>query len=136
MGVYGGGTAAPTTPARLASGDHQLVFARKFPKEVNPDTWAAMIPALAGRLGFDPADVDQFIFTQLNIGSIHETLDRLGLPRDRAHTIMDRVGYTGSACIPMALHDAVATGRARPGDLVMLVASGGGLSFAAAALRL
>jgi 3-oxoacyl-[acyl-carrier-protein] synthase III len=36
----------------------------------------------------------------------------------------------------MALHDAVATGRARPGDLVMLVASGGGLSFAAAALRL
>ena len=136
MGVYGGGTAKVTTHAGLDAHEHQLVFARKFPKEVNPDTWAQMVPALAARLGFSPADVDRYVFTQLNIGSIHETLDRLGLPRDRAHTVMDRVGYTGSACIPMALHDAVISGRANPGELVMLVASGGGLTFAAAAFRL
>lgn len=136
MGVYGGGTRLPATPAVLERRDHQLVFARKFPKEVNPDTWARMVPALCERLGFAPADVDRYIFTQLNIGSIRETLDRLGLPHDRAHTVMDRVGYTGSACIPMALHDAVVQGLANPGELVMLVASGGGLTFAAAAIRL
>ncbi|HMV69719.1 MAG TPA: ketoacyl-ACP synthase III [Myxococcota bacterium] len=134
MGVYGGGTRRPVTQASIEAHDHQLVFARKFPKEVNPETWSRMVPALCERLGFSPADVDRYVFTQLNIGSIYETLDRLGLPRDRAHTIMDRVGYTGSACIPMALHDAIVTGRVSRGDRIMLVASGGGLTFAAAAI--
>lgn len=136
MGVYGGGTRRPVTPESLAEHDHQLIFARKFPKEVNPDTWSRMVPEYCRRLGITPAEVDRYVFTQLNIGSIHETLDRLGLPHDRAHTVMDRVGYTGSACIPMALHDAIVTGRAKPGDTVMLVASGGGLTFAAGAFRL
>lgn len=136
MGVYGGGTRRPVTEESLAAHDHQLVFARKFPKEVNPDTWARMVPEYCARVGISPAEVDRYIFTQLNIGSIRETLDRLGLPHDRAHTVMDRVGYTGSACIPMALHDAILTGRVKPGELVMLVASGGGLTFAAGAFRM
>jgi len=38
--------------------------------------------------------------------------------------IMGKWGYTGSACIPMALHDAIVTGRMKTGDLVVLVGSG------------
>jgi 3-oxoacyl-[acyl-carrier-protein] synthase-3 len=136
MGIYGGGARAPSTEASLASRAHQLVFAKKFPKEVNPATWSKMIPKVCERAGFAPEDVALFIFTQLNLGSIHETLDLLGLPRERAHTVMDRFAYTGSACIPMALHDALQHGRAGPGDRVVLVASGGGLTFAASAWQL
>jgi 3-oxoacyl-[acyl-carrier-protein] synthase-3 len=54
----------------------------------------------------------------------------------RAHTVMEKWGYTGSACIPMALHDAVLAGRARPGDLLLLVGSGVGYNQAGMALRL
>lgn len=135
MGVYAGGTAKPVSADRLEAGEHQLVFARKFPKEINPETWTRMVKSLTERLDLTPADVDHYIFTQLNIQSIRETLDNLDIPHDRTTTVMHDVGYTGSACIPMALHSARSQGRVKDGDLVMLVASGGGLSFAAAAMR-
>ncbi len=136
MGIYAGGTRRPVDAEALAEGAHQLRFVHKFPKEINPATWEAMIREQCDALGITPQDVDHYVFTQLNINSIHETLDALDVSRDRAHTVMDRFGYTGSACIPMAFNDLVQTGRPEPGDLVFFVASGGGLSFAIAAFRL
>ena len=132
MGIYGGGTRRPVTPQVLEERGHQLVFAKKFPKEINPLTWTRMVKALTGDLGLSPLQIDHYVFTQLNIHSIWETLDNLGVPRERGHTIMDRVGYTGSACIPMAFDDLVRGGGTKPGDTVCFVASGGGLSFATA----
>ena len=44
---------------------------------------------------------------------------------------MDRYGYTGSACIPMAVHDATVQHKLKKGDLVFMLGSGGGLSMAA-----
>lgn len=61
-------------------------------------------------------------------------MDDLGLPMDKTHTVMDKWGYTGSACMPMALDDAVAQGRGpQPGELVVFCGSGGGAAFGAAA---
>jgi 3-oxoacyl-[acyl-carrier-protein] synthase-3 len=54
----------------------------------------------------------------------------------KTHTIMEKWGYTGSACIPMALHDALEEKKIRPGDLVVLVGSGVGYNQAAAAVRM
>ena len=47
-----------------------------------------------------------------------------------AHTIMGKWGYTGSACIPMALDDLVALDKLKNGDLIVMCASGGGLNMA------
>ena len=53
-------------------------------------------------------------------------------PLEKTHWIMDKWGYTGSACIPMALDDAIESGRGpEPGDKVLFCASGGGISMAA-----
>ena len=49
---------------------------------------------------------------------------------------MDKWGYTGSACIPMAFNDAWEKGKVNPGDLVLFIGSGGGLAFAAALFRM
>ncbi|MFK7930399.1 MAG: 3-oxoacyl-ACP synthase III family protein [Myxococcota bacterium] len=136
MGIYGGGTRNPVTPAVLEERGHKLVFARKFPKEINPLTWTRMVRELCVEVAITPQQVDHYIFTQLNIHSIWETLDNLGVPRDRGHTIMDRVGYTGSACIGMAFDDLVRTAGVQPGQRVCFVASGGGLSFATALFKL
>ncbi|TSA27712.1 MAG: ketoacyl-ACP synthase III [Ignavibacteriales bacterium] len=136
MGIYAGGTFQPTTKEVLEQKGQLLKFARKFPKEINPVMWTKMIREITQRLNLTPEKIDHYFFTQLNINSIHETLDNLGIEHERAHTIMDHYGYTGSACIPMALDDAEQKGKLKEGDVVAFIGSGGGLAFASAIFRL
>jgi len=139
MGVYEGGAAAPISPN--VSGDgasgrtQKLSFRKKFPDGFNPDHWTRLVRELCDTLQVTPQDVDRYFFTQINIESIRETLGRLDLPEDRAHNVMDRFGYTGNACIAMAVADADAKGLLSDGDLVFLIASGGGAAIAGMALR-
>jgi 3-oxoacyl-[acyl-carrier-protein] synthase-3 len=60
---------------------------------------------------------------------------KLELPVERTHTIMQKWGYTGSACIPMVLHDAIGAGKLNRGDNVIMCASGGGLNMACVAFK-
>lgn len=135
MGIYGGGTRKPFDQGVLDRREHQLAFTKKFPVELNPTTWTQMIRELCAELGIAPLQVDHYVFTQLNLHSIHQTLDALEVPRERAPLVMSRVGYTGSACLPMAFDDLVSRGGVKEGEWVFFVASGGGLSFAVAAFR-
>ncbi len=135
MGIYGGGTKNPISDSVLANHDNQLKFVKKFPKELNPTTWTRMVQEVVAEAGCTVEDVSMAFFTQININSIRETMDNMGLPYDKTHTVMDRYGYTGSACIPMALAESVELGKVKPGDLVVFMGSGGGLAFAAAAFR-
>lgn len=133
MGIYAGGTMKPLSAAVLEEGSHQLDFRKKIPIETNVTQWPKLIHSLLDRTGFGLADVKHYFFTQINIDLINESLDRLKVDRSKAHNIMDQYGYTGSACIPMAMADADAKGKLKEGDLMMLVASGGGVSMAATA---
>jgi len=136
MGIYAGGAHQPITPEVLEKHDHQLKFVKKFPKELNPETWSRMAYNLCDRLDTKPEAIDKLFITQININSIWETLDRLELPHERAHNIMHYYGYTGSACIPMAFNDAWEKDLVKAGDLVFFIGSGGGLAFASAAFQL
>ncbi len=136
MGIYAGGTHRPVDEQVLRNQDHRLKFVRKFPKELNPEMWSTLARDLCERIGVSPGEVARYFITQININAIWETLDRLGVPRERGHTIMHRYGYTGSACIPMAFNDAWEKNLVKPGDLVLFIGSGGGLAFAGAAFRL
>ena len=136
MGIYAGGTAMPVNKEVIERKDHLLKFVKKFPKEINPETWTKMILALTKEVNVTPQDVKHYFFTQININSIFETCDNLEVPRERAHVIMDRYGYTGSACIPMAFDDARRNGKLNEGDLAVFMGSGGGLAFACAIFKL
>lgn len=136
MGIYGGATRHPITDEVVANHDHQLKFVRKFPKELNPEIWSQMARTLNERLSVESRDVDRYFITQININAIYETLDRLGVPRDKGETVMHKFGYTGSACIPMAFNQAWEQEKVKSGDLVYFIGSGGGLAFASAAFRL
>lgn len=135
MGIYAGGTKTSVNKTTIANHDHQLKFVRKFPKEINPITWTKMITDTVNRSGYKVSDIDMIFLTQININGIRETLDNLGLSMEKTHTVMDRYGYTGSACIPMALAEADALGKIKPGDLVVFMGSGGGLAFATAVFK-
>ena len=136
LGIYTGGAARPATAEAVAAhGKPHVEFVRKFPATFNTERWPELVRATLAKAGLTLDDVSLFLFTQLNLRTIEAVMDVMGQPRAKAHWIMDKWGYTGSACVPMALDDAVAQGRLAPGDLVVMCASGGGISMAAAAIR-
>ncbi len=136
MGVFAGGTAEPVTEAVLRDGyRNRLRFVEKYPASVNEEGWPRIARSVLARAGAAPADVDLWLWTQVNRSTIETVMAALGQPMARAHTVMQKWGYTGSACLPMALDDAARAGRLAPGDLVLLTGSGAGLSMASVALR-
>jgi 3-oxoacyl-[acyl-carrier-protein] synthase III len=136
LGVYTGGAARPATAEAVrAWGAPHVEFARRIPAGFNQEHWPPLVRRVVAEAGLALEDVELFLFTQLNLRTIEAVMAELGLPLARTHWTMDRWGYTGSACIPMTLDDAVQRGRLRHGDHVVLCASGGGVALAAAVLR-
>jgi 3-oxoacyl-[acyl-carrier-protein] synthase III len=91
--------------------------------------------AVLGRAGFAPGDVDLFVPHQANARIIAAAGQRLGIPEERWVVTIDRYGNTSSASVPLALADALETGRLHLGDLVLLSGFGGGMTWASAVLR-
>jgi 3-oxoacyl-[acyl-carrier-protein] synthase III len=136
MGVFAGGTAEPITAEVLEAGyRNRLRFVQKYPASINEEGWPRLARSVLARAGSDPQDVSLWLWTQVNRSSIVAAMSRLEVPLERAHLVMGEWGYTGSACIPMALDSACAAGRLSPGDLVLMTASGAGLAMASLALR-
>ena len=135
MGVFAGGTAEPITDEVLASGyRNRLRFIQKYPASVNEEGWPRIARSVLDRIGKTVEDVDLWLWTQVNLSTIKTVMGSIGQPMDKAHTVMGKWGYTGSACLPMALDDAVRSGRLNDGDLVMMTASGAGLAMGSLAL--
>ena len=85
--------------------------------------------------GVTAADIALVVPHQANVRIIEAACDRLGIPAERTAVVIDRVGNTSSASIPLALADALDAGRVGPGDLVLLVGFGAGMTAASAVLR-
>lgn len=135
-GIYAGGTAEPATHEAVEAGRTQVRFLEKFPSSVNREGWPRMVREAAKNGGFGLGEIDHLIFTQVRSKTIDEVMQDLGLPGEKAHKIMDKWGYMGSACLPIAFHDAVAQKKIKGGDLVLFVGSGVGYNQCTAAMRL
>ena len=85
--------------------------------------------------GMTAADVDLFVAHQANRRIILGTADRLGLDSSKVVINIDRYGNTTAATIPLALADALADGRLKKGDRVLLAAVGAGFTVGAILLR-
>ena len=136
MGVFAGGTAEPITEAVLRDGfRNHLRFVQKYPAEVNEVGWPRIARSVLERAGCTPDDVGLWLWTQVNRSTIVSVMATLDQPLERAHTVMGKWGYTGSACLPMALDDAVRAGRLHDGELVLFTGSGAGLAMGSLAMR-
>jgi 3-oxoacyl-[acyl-carrier-protein] synthase-3 len=85
--------------------------------------------------GLTAADIDWLVPHQANSRIIDGIGRKLGLPRDRIVMTIARHANTSAASIPLALTEAAGDGRIRPGDLVLMEALGGGLSWGASLAR-
>jgi len=135
-GIYAGATAEPATEEAVRAGRTSVKMVDRYPPEINNEGWPKVVRSLARDSGFDISEIDFIVFTQVRKPTIELVMNDLGLPMSKTHMIMEKWGYTGSACIPMALHDALEENKIRPGDLVVLVGSGVGYNQAAVAVRM
>jgi 3-oxoacyl-[acyl-carrier-protein] synthase III len=135
-GIYAGGTAEPASEAAVRAGRTRVQFIERYPPEINEKGWPSITRRLAREGGFELNDVDLFIFTQVRKPTIENVMADLGVPFERTHTIMEECGYAGSACVGMALHDAIEKGKLRSAGLIVLVGSGVGYNQAGVAFRM
>ncbi|MDE0117832.1 MAG: ketoacyl-ACP synthase III [bacterium] len=85
--------------------------------------------------GLEAAEVAAVIPHQANMRIIESAMKRLGIPLEKAATVLETTGNTSSASIPLAMDAAVSKGAVSDGDAVLLVGFGAGMSVAAALLR-
>jgi len=85
--------------------------------------------------GVTAQDIALVVPHQANIRIIESANAKLGLPMERTAVVLDYTGNTSSASIPLALVDAIDHGRLSPGDLIMFVGFGAGMTWASAILR-
>jgi 3-oxoacyl-[acyl-carrier-protein] synthase-3 len=81
------------------------------------------------------ADIDVMIPHQANIRIIEATAKHAGIPMEKVYVNVDRYGNTSAASIPIALDEALETGRIREGSTVLLVAFGAGFTWGAMVVR-
>ena len=134
--IQSGGTVEPASEESSRAGRTSVKMLERYPPEINNDGWPRLVRAAAANGGFEIRDIDFIVFTQVRKPTIELVMNDLKLPMSKTHTVMEKWGYTGSACIPMALDDAIEEKKIQPGDLVVMIGSGVGYNQAAAAFRM
>ena len=128
-------SAQPSAAARIAAGDGYI---RMAGREVFKSAVRSMcdgVDAVLEQAGVSKEDIDLLVPHQANIRIIEATARYAGLPMDRVWVNVDRYGNTSSATIPVSLHEARQAGRITDGSLVLMVAFGAGLTWAATLIR-
>jgi 3-oxoacyl-[acyl-carrier-protein] synthase-3 len=90
---------------------------------------------LLDRNGLTPADIDLFVSHQANRRIIQAATEKLGVGPEKVIINIERFGNTTAATIPLALNDALCSGRLKKGDLVLLASVGAGFTVGAVLLR-
>lgn len=136
ISMPGGGSRFP--PHSKESIDQRLPFIKMMGNE----TFKVAVRAMAGlskevldRAGVKAEDLDLFIPHQANQRIIQAVGKRLGFSSEQVYSNVASVGNTSSASIPIAMTQAIREGRLKRGELVMVTAFGGGLTWASALIR-
>jgi len=136
ISMPGGGSRFP--PNSRESIDQGLPFIKMRGNETFKVAVRAMTELsldLLERAGVQPAELDLFIPHQANQRIIQAVGKRMGLSGEQVYSNVHQFGNTSAASIPMAMVGAVEEGRLKRGDLLLLTAFGGGLTWGSALVR-
>ncbi|MDR2860402.1 MAG: ketoacyl-ACP synthase III [Elusimicrobiota bacterium] len=133
---YGGGTVCPATAESVAANHHvmkmqgNIVFKNAVPKMVRAAEEAIL------KSGKKVQDIKLFIPHQANMRIIQAVAKKLELSMDRVFVNIHKTGNISSATTITALDEAIRTGKLQKGDLVVLVAFGGGFTWGGCVIRI
>jgi len=130
-----GGSRMPTSEETVKNGSH---FLRMEGKEVFKEAVKALQSSTLEAIkqaDITPDDIDLLIPHQANYRIIEAVRKRLELPEEKVFSNLDRYGNTSSASVPIALDEAVKSGRLKRGDIVVFSAFGAGFTWGASVVR-
>ncbi|WP_406145809.1 beta-ketoacyl-ACP synthase III [Streptomyces sp. NBC_01012] len=132
--IPAGGSRQRSSDVPVAADDHYFSMQGKkvFAHAVRRMAESSL--ALLGNVGWSTDEVEYLVGHQANLRILRSVAKQIGLEAERAVTNIDKVGNTSAASIPLALADAVAEGKFKTGDRLLLTAFGGGLTWGSAAL--
>jgi len=133
--VPAGGSRMPASPETVQNRMHFMKLRGREVFKFAVIKMVEMIEASVKQCGLSLSDVSLIIPHQVNMRIIDAAIERLGIPAEKFFVNIDRYGNTSAASVPIALHEARASGRLRSGDVVVLVGFGGGLAWGASVLR-
>jgi 3-oxoacyl-[acyl-carrier-protein] synthase-3 len=131
----GGGSADPISEKVVCERSHYMKMAGREVFKAAVLAMAEACDEALRRAGLTADDVDLLIPHQANIRIIEATAKHAGMPMEKVMVNVDRYGNTSSASIPLALDQAIAEGRVKPGSILLLVAFGAGFTWGSAVIR-
>ncbi len=131
----GGGSKTPASIESVQQRTHYIQFKGKEVFKLAINNITNLILETVEKNGLSLEDIDLIIPHQSNLRIIEATMEKLGLPMEKAFVNIDKYGNTSSASIPIAIDEARKEGRLSKGDIVALVAFGGGLTWGSSIIR-
>ncbi|MGZ8694176.1 MAG: beta-ketoacyl-ACP synthase III [Gaiellaceae bacterium] len=130
-----GGSREPTTAESLAAGDQFVVMNGREVFKFATRILVSSANDILEECGRTIDDVDVYIPHQANVRIIDHAAKKLGIDHNRVVINVDRYGNTSSGSIPLAIADASADGRLKPGELVLMTGMGAGLTWGSALME-
>lgn len=133
--MQAGGATNPASLESVQQRMHYIQFKGRevFKSAVNIVT--DMVKETAKKNKIELTDIGLIIYHQSNLRIIEAVMERLGLPMDKTFVNIGKYGNTSSASIPIAMDEARKVGRLNKGDILMLVAIGGGLTWGSSVIK-
>ncbi len=136
LSLPAGGSRRPPSLETVRNGEHYIKMDGKAVFRFATRVMAEATREVVEKAGLSLDDVALIIPHQANIRIIETSVvKQLKFPRERVFVNLDRYGNTSTASIPIALTEAVEAGKIRPGDYIVMVGFGAGLTWAAALVQ-
>lgn len=133
--IPGGGSRSPSSADTVKKRMHYIRMKGNETFKVAVRTLEEVGMKTIAQSGLDSSQISLLVPHQANLRIIQATAERLNLPMDKVFVNLERCGNTSAASIPIALDEALTTGRIKDGDYILLEAFGGGLTWASALIK-
>jgi len=133
--VPAGGSACPASARTVEDRSHFIRMEGREVYRYATRQLAESSLAAVRSAGLTMDEIDQFVFHQANLRIIESVGKLLGMPAEKTYINIEKYGNTSAASVPMALVEAVAAGRIKPGDRILMAAFGAGYTAGAAVVE-
>ena len=135
MKLPAGGSAMPATEKTVREGMHYMKVRGRETFRFAVVKMADLVRSTIAKSGLTMDDVKLIVPHQVNSRILQAAANRLNIDMERIYINIDHFGNTSAASVPIALDEAVKTGKIERGDVIVMVAFGGGLSWSSAVVR-
>ena len=135
LNIPGGGSAKPFSPEVYEKREQYVKMNGREVYKTAVRVLEACSREALDRNGYKPDDVTHVIAHQANLRILEAVMKRLEIPLEKCHLNIEEVGNTSSASVPLTLDQANRQGALKPGDLVLMMAIGGGMAWGSALVK-